>query len=305
MTAAAHPEPTGIPGDAADVAAVTAVWDRLGLPGVIDLHTHFMPDNVMVKVWDYFDRVGPATGLDWPVTYRHDQDRRVQILRAFRVTGFTALVYPHKPHMAAWLNDWSATFASQVPECIPTGTFHAEPSAPDDVAAAIAGGARLFKCHVQVGGFSPDDPLLDPVWDLLADTGVPTVIHAGSGPAPGRYTGPEPVARILERRPHLRLVVAHMGLPEYEAFLDLAATYPEVYLDTTMAFTPFTETFAPFPAALRDRLVELGDRICFGSDYPNIPYRYEVAVQALVDLGFGDDWLRGVFLHNAARLVGR
>lgn len=41
------------------------------------------------------------------------------------------------------------------------------------------------------------------------------MIHCGSGPAPGKYTGPERVERVLARHPRLRLVVAHMGMPEY------------------------------------------------------------------------------------------
>ena len=28
---------------------------RLGLPGLIDVHTHFMPEPVMNAVWRYFD----------------------------------------------------------------------------------------------------------------------------------------------------------------------------------------------------------------------------------------------------------
>jgi predicted TIM-barrel fold metal-dependent hydrolase len=36
--------------------------------------------------------------------------------------------------------------------------------------------------HLQVGAFSPTDPLLDPVWDTLAQTGTPVVLHAGHAP---------------------------------------------------------------------------------------------------------------------------
>jgi hypothetical protein len=38
-------------------AEVTAFWSELGLDGLIDVHTHFMPANVMRKVWAYFDNV--------------------------------------------------------------------------------------------------------------------------------------------------------------------------------------------------------------------------------------------------------
>ena len=112
-----------------------------------------------------------------------------------------------------------------------------------------------MKVHVQVGDFDPRDPPLDEVWGVLADAGVPVVTHCGSGPAPGRFTGPGRFAEVLARHPSLTAVVAHMGMPEYAEFLDLADRYPRVHLDTTMAFTDFTETWMPFPPELRPRLL--------------------------------------------------
>ncbi|PRC47111.1 amidohydrolase, partial [Mycobacterium sp. ITM-2017-0098] len=196
--------------------------DSVGLTSMVDIHTHFMPNRVMDKVWAYFDAVGPLTGREWPIKYRLDEQARVAVLRSFGVTAFSSLVYPHKPDMAGWLNGWATQFAQLTPDCIHTATFYPEPGAPAYVQRAIDDGARLFKAHVQVGDYSPTDPLLEPVWDILERHRIPTVMHAGSGPAPGRFTGPEPVAEIMRRHPGLMLIIAHMGLPEYREFLDLA-----------------------------------------------------------------------------------
>ena len=281
----------------------SATIARLGLTGIIDVHTHFMPEPVLTKVWKFFDEVEARTGQAWPITYRGAEDERLEQLRGFGVVAFTSMLYPHKPGMAAWLNGWSADFASRTPDCLQTATFFAEESAGSDVADALAAGARVFKSHVQVGGYDPRDPLLDPVWGQLADAGTPIVIHCGSGPDPGRFTGPEPIADVLRRFPGLRLVIAHMGAPEYSEFLDLAERHERVHLDTTMAFHPFLERSHPFPRrAERERLEALGDRILFGSDFPNIPYPYAEAVDAVVGLDHGDDWVRAVLHDNAARL---
>ncbi|MER7112134.1 amidohydrolase family protein [Streptomyces sp. NPDC000229] len=281
---------------------VRAFWGRLGLPGLVDVHTHFMPERVLRKVWAYFDAVGPLTGTPWPITYREEEDRRVELLREFGVVRFTSMVYPHKAGMAEWLNGWAAQFASRVEGCLRTATLFPEAGAERYVREAVEGGARVFKAHLQVGAYDPNDPLLDGAWGLLAEAGVPIVIHCGSGPAPGKYTGPEPVARLLARHPRLRLVVAHMGMPEYADFLGLAERYGEVRLDTTMAFTDFSERFSPFPVEERGRLADLGDRILLGSDFPNIPYGYLHQLEALERLGLGEDWLRGVCHGNGARL---
>jgi predicted TIM-barrel fold metal-dependent hydrolase len=279
-----------------------AVRAELGLPGLVDVHTHFMPANVLAKVWAYFDSAGPLLGRRWPVTYREDEDDRVARLRAYGVQRFTSLLYPHKPGMAQWLNAWAVDFAARTPDCLHSATFFPEPGAGDYVAAALRAGARVFKAHVQVGGYDPTDPMLDPVWGLLEDSGTPVVIHCGSGPAPGRHTGPGPLAAVLARFPRLRVVVAHLGMPEYAEFLDLAERHEGVHLDTTMAFTDFAEERSPFPPAERPRLRDLGERVLLGSDFPNIPYPYLHQVEALVRLDLGDPWLRGVLHGNAVRL---
>ncbi|GGO18585.1 amidohydrolase family protein [Microbispora bryophytorum] len=292
-----------------DIRHVNAFWRRLGLPGLIDIHTHFMPERVLTKVWAYFDSAGPLVGRTWPITYRLPEDDRVERLRAFGVRAFTSMLYPHKPGMAEWLNDWAAAFAARVPDCLHTATFFPEPGAARYVARAIEAGARVFKAHLQVGGYDPNDPLLDEVWGLLEDHGIPVVTHCGSGPAPGPHTGPEPIAALLARHPRLPLVIAHMGSPEYAEFLALALRYPKVCLDTTMAFTGFTEKTAPFPREAVPLLLELQDRVLLGTDFPNIPYPYAEALSALARLelpsaGRKDEWLRAVCHDNAARIFG-
>ncbi|MFF1956008.1 amidohydrolase family protein [Streptomyces sp. NPDC058220] len=287
-----------------DIEAVRRFRERIGLPGLVDVHTHFMPERVLKKVWAYFDAAGPLIGREWPISYRHEEDERVALLRAFGVRAYTSMLYPHKPGMADWLNGWAAGFAARTPDCLRTATLFPEEGVETYVREAVESGARIFKSHLQVGAYDPNDERLDRVWGLLAEAGVPVVMHCGSGPAPGKHTGPEPVGRLLARHPRLRLVVAHLGMPEYRDFLGLAERYGEVRLDTTMAFTDFSEGFAPFPVEARARLADLGDRILLGTDFPNIPYPYVHQLEALERLGLGDDWLRAVCYGNGARLFG-
>lgn len=309
-----RPGATSAPGRLAD-GGVAGFAAELGLPGLVDIHVHFMPDNVLRKVWAYFDRVGvPAPdartahpGRDlppWPITYRTDSDGRLATLRELGVVGHSALVYPHRPGMAAWLTDWALDFGRVTAGCVPSATFYPEPDAVAYVADALDRGARVFKSHLQVGAYDPRDELLDGVWGLLADAGVPVVCHCGSGPFPGPFTGPGPISEVLRRHPRLTLVVAHGGAPEYAGFLDLVEQYPRVHLDTTMVFTDYLERLAPYPRTLLPRLAAAADRVVLGSDFPNIPHPYAAQIQALVDLDLGDDWLRQVVHHNGARLLG-
>lgn len=290
---------------ASDVRPVAEFRRRLGLPGLIDVHTHFMPPRLLEKVWLYFDTAGRAVGREWPITYRYEEEERLARIRAYGVRAFTSMVYPHKPDMAAALNAWCADFAARTPDCLHTATFFPEPDAARYTAEAVEAGARVFKAHLQVGAYDPRDPLLDEVWGTLRDAAVPVVVHCGSGPVlSGPFTGPGPIGEVLERFPGLRVVVAHLGLPEYGDFLRTARRHPEVRLDTTMVFTDFIEEEAPFPKDAVPMLRELQDRIVFGSDFPNIPYPYLHALESLERLGLGEEWLRAVCHDNAAALFG-
>lgn len=288
---------------------VPAWWQALGLPGLFDVHVHFLPPNIQAAVYRQFDHAGPKIGREWPIHYRGSHEERVDQLRALGVRRFSALPYAHKPGVAAYLNDWAAGFAAEVPECLWSGTFYPEPGAGDAVAALVDAGVEVFKLHTQVGEFLLDDPLLEPAWDVLDESGTPIVVHVGSGPMGNEFTGPEHLARLLRRHPRLRIVVAHLGAPEYAEFLALAERYPDTRLDTTMVFTDFFETDGAFPDALLPRLVELGDRVLLGSDFPTIPYPYAHQLEALARLQdrhprLDEDWLRRVCWYNAAGLFG-
>ncbi|SCL36770.1 hypothetical protein GA0070624_5642 [Micromonospora rhizosphaerae] len=287
-----------------DDAEVPAFWQRLGLPGLADVHVHFLPPRLLRKVWAYFDAAGPLVGTEWPIRYRWSDTERIAHLRRLGVRAFSALAYPHRPGMAAALNRWTLDFAAATPGCLPSATFYPEPEAERYVTEALAAGARVFKVHVQVGGFLPTDPELDRVWGLLADAGVPVVVHAGHAPVGTAHTGPEPFAALLARHPTLTAIVAHLGAPDYAAFRRLAETYPRVRLDTTMAFTSFFDRFMPFPDEELPRLRELGlaGKVLLGSDFPNIPYPYAEQLAGLAQLDLGDDWLRAVCWHNGAAL---
>ena len=280
-------------------------WRRLGLPGLIDIHTHFMPKPVMDAVWRYFDNAAEHYGTPWPVHYHGTtDDERVAALRAMGVRRFTALVYPHKPGMAQSLNEWARGFAASVPECASSGTFFPEPSAAAYVRSALEAGTRVFKVHVQVGGFDPRDAQLHDVWGQLAEAGAPVVVHCGSGPMPGRHTGPGPFGEVLVAHPQLTAVIAHSGAPEYAEHLTMAETYPNVYLDTTMVGTSFMDGIAPVPPSLIPRFGQLADRVVLGTDFPNIPYPLAEQLAALDRFDLGDDWLRAICWTNGARLLG-
>ena len=179
-----------------DVAPVRAFWEGLGLPGLFDVHVHFLPPNI---------QRGRLRGL----RRRRAQDRpRVaDPLPAARSTsgsrccarwgsaGSPTLPYAHKPGVATYLNDWAAGFAADVPESLRSATFYPEPDGAGvrrrgdrgrrrGLQGAPAGGGvppRRRRCSTRSGA-------------LLEDAGTPVVVHAGSGPVGNEFTGPASMA---------------------------------------------------------------------------------------------------------------
>ena len=180
-------------------ADVPAFCRALGVPGLADIHVHFLPPRMLRRVWEYFDQAGPLVGVSWPIRYKWTDGERVAHLRSMGVRMFSALAYAHRPDMAADLNAWTLAFARANPGCLPSATFYPEPGVARYVRQALDEGARIFKVHLQVGGFPADDPRLDPVWGLLAEAGVPVVVHAGHAPVGTEHTGPGPFGSLLAR----------------------------------------------------------------------------------------------------------
>jgi predicted TIM-barrel fold metal-dependent hydrolase len=298
------PVPAPDTGDGLADADVPRWWQQLGIPGLFDVHVHFLPPPVIRKVREQFDTAGPLIGRPWPLAYRGEDDELVSRLRTMGVRRFTALPYAHRPGIAAYLNSWAAAFADAVPECLRCATFYPEDGVTAYVGELVAQRTEVFKVHVQVGDFDLMDPLLDDAWEIIAAAGTPVVVHAASGPVGNTHTGPGPLRALMQRHPELTVVVAHLGAPEYVDFLDIAERYDRVHLDTTMAFTGFFEEIAAFPRDQLPRLTELADKVLLGSDFPNIPYPYAHQLESLERLGLGEDWLRKVCWSNAAALLG-
>jgi predicted TIM-barrel fold metal-dependent hydrolase len=264
---------------------------------LIDIHTHLMPERLFQAVRAYF------RAHLWQPRYAGTIDELVQTLLENDVHRFVFMPYAHRSGMSRSLNHWVAnvqkTFA---PHAIGFGTFHPDDEAllPELVDEAFGHlGLRGAKLHPQVGRFGLDDPRLDPLYERAIDYDALLLIHAGRRPEPNEHVGARPFGRLMRRYPRLKVVVAHAGADEFDAFFDLCGLYEGVYLDTAMVFN----NFLGGPPPIR-RVIEFQDRVVFGSDFPNIPYRFETAIQSILELRLGRTLEEKLLSTNAARLLG-
>jgi predicted TIM-barrel fold metal-dependent hydrolase len=295
--------PDRYPASEAELPAFAAA---LGLPGYLDVHVHSLPPALQRAVWGYFDTLDDPP---WPIAYRTDDPDRLEVLRSFGVVAHPALAYAHKPGVAAWCNEHTLALADTHPQVLPTFTFYPEASAPEDTEVALARGGQVAKVHLQVGRFHAADPALDAVWPQLEAAGTLVVIHASAVygvPGGDAWCGPDELRALLDRWPELRLVVAHLGMPDHDGFLALADEAPGLLLDTAMVLTDPPYGPPPSPDAVaRVRELALAGRVLFGSDFPSIPHTYDAQVRGLRQLELPVSALREVLHDAAARLLAR
>lgn len=301
------PEGERVPLDAYPTtdAEVPAFLERAGVPGIVDVHVHAMPDRLQQAVWRYFDALDDPP---WPITYRDDLATRLATLRDLGVVAHTALAYAHKPGMLDWLNGFTLGLAEQHDQVVPTFTLYPEDGVTDVVAAAIERGGVVCKVHDQLSGFRLDDPRLVDAWRLCEQANVLVVAHTSAvyGVDGGHDTsGPDQVVQVKRTHPDLRLCIAHLGLPDPGGgHWDAIEQLDGVWTDPSAVFVEPASPVVPGGTvdadAVRDRLT---DHLLFGSDFPSIAHRYVQQVRALAHLQLDPAGLREVLHDRTARLL--
>lgn len=266
-------------------------------PKKIDLHVHVFPEKLFQAIFDYFEFFG------WKVHHQLAGEIE-ETLIAHGITGAVALSYPHKKGVAAPLNRFMADLPNEHPLFIPFASLFPD---DDDFRAYVMealDSPRIFGFKFQplVQRIDINDPRLDYLYDACIERDFPLTIHIGSGPISMEFVGFSHFKRLMERYPLLRVCVPHMGLTEYTDFLHMLEDHPNMFLDTTMINT-HTTVFDTTYYGDMEKLKKFADRICFGSDWPIVPYDYSEAIESVSRFGFTPEEEERIFHDNALRFL--
>lgn len=302
MTDESFDDPLVLPDDDSELPRFLA---DVGVPGLVDTHVHVMPDSLQQAVWRYFDAL---TDPPWPIAVRGTLEHRLHRLQSAGVIAHTALAYAHKPGMLGWLNGFTLDVADQHPQVIPTFTIFPDDDVADQVQVALARGGRVCKVHTQVGRYHLDDDRLATTWTQLEEAGVVVLAHVTAVygvDGGGEFCGIDTLAALLVRHPGLRVIVAHLGMPEFDEALALAEQGPgQVWLEPSMALHDGPQLRNDFSDLQLERLADLWPQLVFGTDFPAIPHDIAAQVRGLGALGLDRRQWRGVLHDTAARLLG-
>jgi predicted TIM-barrel fold metal-dependent hydrolase len=238
----------------------------------------------------------------WAIEHETQPAAVAAVLRSAGVERFVFCSYAHKPGMARELNAWLAQTSRDLDRYgLPLATVHLDDPDPlADARSALDDGCIGLKIHEDVQRLAVDDPRFDPIYALLAEREGFVLAHVGPVPwSEDTNDGPARIARVLARHPRLRFVVAHFGVPDFAGYAARMPALPNLFLDTTMAFTAGSALFAGTDRAFVE---SIADRVVLGTDYPNIPHAWDADLAGLDALGLRPETRRKIVSENARRL---
>jgi predicted TIM-barrel fold metal-dependent hydrolase len=168
-------------------------------------------------------------------------------------------------------------------------------------------GVRGFKFHPNMQAFYPNDRMAYPLYEVIAEAGLPALFHTGhSGMGAGlpggggirlKYSNPLHVDDVAADLPEMPIVLAHPSFPWQDEAISVALHKPQVYIDLS-GWSPkyFPEQLVRYANTL------LKDRVLFGSDFPVLtPDRWLADFEALP---IRDEVRPLILKRNAMRLLG-
>jgi predicted TIM-barrel fold metal-dependent hydrolase len=134
-------------------------------------------------------------------------------------------------------------------------------------------GVKGFKFHPSVQDFMPNDHLVYPLYEVIAEAKLPALFHTGQtgvgAGTPGgggirlKYSNPMLLDDVAADFPDMPIILAHPSFPWQEEALSVATHKPQVYIDLS-GWSP--KYFPPILVQYANTLLK--DKILFGSDYP-------------------------------------
>jgi hypothetical protein len=186
-----------------------------------------------------------------------------------------------------------------------------DPARPDAVGRARRlideHGVKGFKFHPNLQAFFPNDTSAYPLYEAIAEAGLPALFHSGhSGIGTGvpggggfrlKYSNPMCLDDVAADFPELQIVLAHPSFPWQDEAISVCLHKQNVWID----LSGWSPKYFP-PQLVRYANTQLKTKVLFGSDFPLItPDRW---LADFAEAGFKDEVRPLVLKENAVRLLG-
>ncbi len=264
---------------------------------ICDAHIHLFPERLMEAILHWFVKQG------WTMPYRQPVEELLNYLQNIGVTSAFVLGYVHKRDMAAGINLWLKDLCTQYSWLHPFAALHQEDPDIESILSQALDEWNFpgVKIHTFVQKVAVNDGRLWPMYQMLSARRKGLILHLSGMPVESPYTRVENLREVLRSFPNLKVTIAHMGLPsDFSLAVKLAASYPNVYLDTAFIFGnprfPVQEEWLKAIDANPTKFI-------FGSDFPVMDYSPSNAIQALKQLPLAEEVIKLLLWDNAMRFL--
>ena len=283
-----------------DVAAVTAIDVHVHTERTRDGHDP-MPRELREAAARYFRSDEPLPTVDDVAAYYRDRNLAAVV--------FT-VDWESRSGIAPIPNEEIADAAAANPDVlIPFASV--DPARSDSVDRArrliAEHGVKGFKFHPNLQAFFPNDRNAYPLYESIAEAGLPALFHTGhSGIGTGvpggggfrlKYSNPMCLDDVAADFPELEIVLAHPSFPWQEEAISVCLHKENVWIDLS-GWSP--KYFSPQLVQYANS--QLRTKVLFGSDFPLItPDRWLADFE---QAPFKDEVRSLILKENAARLLG-
>lgn len=262
------------------------------MPEIIDAHAHLFPERVVDRAMERLREMYDATPVRRPVL-----ENLVAEMDEAAVDRSVFAPVSTRPEQVPSINDFALDLVEH-PRMIPFGTLHPRhEDVETEIERLIEAGIRGVKLQPYFQGFSFEDQATHRMLDAIGDRLV-VLMHGGQEIVQIEHVIPHAaaLARLIERHPNLRMIVAHMG--GYEMWDEVREHLVGAPVHFDLSYT--------FNRAPDDLIIDIcsahgWDRIVFGSDFPWQSQRE--ALDGLRRLGLDEQTFAAVAAGNLLALL--
>ncbi|GAV22899.1 amidohydrolase family protein [Carboxydothermus pertinax] len=265
---------------------------------IIDGHVHLLPDKLLRAIYRWFEE-----NLGWEMPFHYDLEGYLSYLGELGISEVMALGYAHKAGMSGGLNEWLFNAKEKYPWIRPYLAVHQDDLEKGKmVREYLSKGFLGVKVHCFVQKVGADDPRFFEVFKILAEEEKGLVLHGSGMPITAEFVNPDQVKKLLKAFPGMKIMVAHLGLPDYlKEYLRLVDKYENLWLDT--AYVLGNPKFNN--KGLRTVFLNYAERIIYGSDFPIMDYSPKRALEELYSFNLGQEKEDLILYKNAEEFMGR
>jgi predicted TIM-barrel fold metal-dependent hydrolase len=129
-------------------------------------------------------------------------------------------------------------------------------------------GMRGIKLLPMYAGFSPDDPVLTPLWRYAQQHQLPVLLHTGTtfiSQAPLAFTLPRLIEPVAMRYPDIKIILAHLGHPYEGECIATIRKHENVFADiSALHYRPWQF----YHSLMLAQEYGVWHKLLFGTDFP-------------------------------------